>query len=92
MAEDNPPIAQTPFLIRDCYPDELLPNQGIMFEGINKEGQKAVSVIICCPQCGVATGSKQGHFHTYDPVTNSITPSVNHSCGFHKTLKNGYWQ
>ena len=53
-----------------------------------------LGLVWCCPKCGEATATSNGHKHVYDPATQSLTPSIVHSaalggCGWHGFLTNG---
>lgn len=71
--------------------DELLLNKGdavIIDYGDGRQG-----LIIVCPQCGKRSASKDQK-HTYNPQTQSYTPSIVHNaslggCGYHGWLTNG---
>lgn len=53
-----------------------------------------LGLVWCCPKCGQATATANGHKHVFDPKTNSLSPSIVHAkelggCGYHGFLING---
>ena len=60
---------------------------------INKHsqtGKSIVQLIVCCPGCGKVSGSHGNHI--YDKETQSYKPSIEHVCGWHGWLKNGWFK
>ena len=70
--------------IVDKDSEDLLQDEGIIVIASNE----SLSLMFRCPKCNQVTITGG---HSYNRETNSITPSVVHTCGFHKTLTNGIW-
>ena len=66
--------------------EDLLQDEGVVIS--RSDGR--FELIFRCPQCNEVHASATGN-HIYNPQTNSITPSIICPCGFHKTLRGGYW-
>jgi len=77
----------------DCYPDELVRGECILYVRNDKDGNLiSHGLIVCCPKCGKTSSGP----HTFDPKTNTLHPSlvcnsVTHGikCDYHGWLKNG---
>jgi hypothetical protein len=51
----------------------------------------------CCPKCGMATTTANGHTHIWNRETKSLKPSIIHAkelggCGWHGFLTNGMFK
>ena len=74
-------------LIKDGWPEK--PGDAVEY---NDHG--VIKLCWCCPKCGLATVTANGHNHIWYPITKSLTPSIVHAkelggCGYHGWLKNG---
>ncbi len=61
----------------------------------SKTGKEIIQLIICCPKCGVTSGSAANHI--YNPETKTYHPSIIHDkklggCGWHGWLINGIFK
>lgn len=70
---------------------EKVVNKGDIFP-VTNESNGLLQLVICCPGCGVTSGSAGNH--KYDAATMSYEPSIVHEptlggCGWHGWLKNG---
>lgn len=61
-------------IAQEKEPDELLPNEGIVYD----RDDGTFGLIMRCPRCNeVTTGT-----HKYNKETKSLTPSLVHPCGY----------
>lgn len=76
-------VSQIEFkIVQEKIADDLLPGEAIVTDiGGGKNG-----LILCCPNCGKASGGS----HVYNKETKTLSPSIVHDgCGWHGHLTNG---
>lgn len=75
-------VTQIEFKIaQEKIADDLLPGEGI----VTDIGDGKIGLILCCPNCGKAAGGS----HVYNKETQTLSPSIVHTCGWHGHLTNG---